>query len=153
MSIVICFDGSRSARHALAVARQTLNGDPAVLLHVYSPPDAVAADAFSQRDDESAVSSARLGELAADRARTILEEGEQYARHLGVEVTTVAEPSRSSVWRTILDVADELDAGLIVAGTHGDRAVTRELLGSVSGGVVQHATRPVLVVPDGQGDQ
>jgi nucleotide-binding universal stress UspA family protein len=48
---------------------------------------------------------------------------------------------------TILEIADELDADLIVAGTRGTTAVAEQVLGSVSNTLVHHARRPVLVVP------
>lgn len=49
----------------------------------------------------------------------------------------------------ILDLADELDVGLILVGSRGRGRVGRLLLGSVSEGVVHHARRPVLVVRGG----
>jgi Universal stress protein family len=79
--------------------------------------------------------------------REILAEGEAEAQVRGFAVTTRQEANRSSIWKTILDVADEVDASLIVAGTHGTTAVESGLLGSVSNALVHHAHRPVLLVP------
>lgn len=47
----------------------------------------------------------------------------------------------------ILAVAAEIDAEVIVVGTRGRGDVKSLLLGSVSHGILQHADRPVLVVP------
>lgn len=47
---------------------------------------------------------------------------------------------------TILQVAKEIGADLIVMGTHGRRGVTRALLGSVTEMVVRSAPCPVLTV-------
>ena len=52
-----------------------------------------------------------------------------------------------TVWRTIIDVAEELSASLLVLGTRGTTAVKSHLLGSVSNAVIHHSSRPVLVVP------
>lgn len=46
----------------------------------------------------------------------------------------------------ILQTAKELDADLIVMGTHGRRGVTRALLGSVTESIVRSASCPVLTV-------
>ena len=46
----------------------------------------------------------------------------------------------------ILDLAEEVDAGLIVLGSRGLGPVERLALGSVSEEVVHHATRPVLLL-------
>ena len=49
----------------------------------------------------------------------------------------------------ILDLAEEVGADLIVIGSRGLGAVKRVVLGSVSEGIVRHATRPVLVLRRG----
>lgn len=46
----------------------------------------------------------------------------------------------------ILEAAEELDADLIVMGTHGRRGISRALLGSVAEDVVRRAPCPVLTV-------
>jgi nucleotide-binding universal stress UspA family protein len=56
--------------------------------------------------------------------------------HLGVSDPRLA----------IVQLASDLDADLIVIGTHGRRGVSRLLLGSVAEGVVRIAPCPVLVV-------
>ena len=47
---------------------------------------------------------------------------------------------------SIIQVAKELGADLIVMGTHGRRGVTRALLGSVTEAIVRSAPCPVLTV-------
>jgi len=46
----------------------------------------------------------------------------------------------------ILEAATELDADMIVMGTHGRRGISRALLGSVAEDVVRRAPCPVLTV-------
>jgi nucleotide-binding universal stress UspA family protein len=57
------------------------------------------------------------------------------------------QQSDGSTARTVLTVAERLDADVIVVGTRGRGAAKSALLGSVSHGLVQHADRPVVVVP------
>jgi len=152
MSILICYDGSESAKRALSVAHNTLGGGPHVLLHVWNPPETVLADSFSTRSAQPGHAPAqdRLEEMARQRADEVVDQGRSLAAELGMDVEVRDTRSHSSVWQTILDVADELDADLIVAGTHGTTAVEETALGSVSGGLVHHSERPVLIVPSGR---
>jgi nucleotide-binding universal stress UspA family protein len=46
----------------------------------------------------------------------------------------------------ILEVAEEIGAGLIVMGSRGRGRITRALMGSVSDSVVRHAPCPVTIV-------
>jgi nucleotide-binding universal stress UspA family protein len=147
MPVLICFDGSASAERALSVAASALDGAPMVLLNIWNPPHRVLADSFGVSESESGPSYQQLEDLSTRRAAEILAEGEAEAQVRGFAVTTRQEPNRSSIWKTILDVADEVDASLIVAGTHGTTAVESGLLGSVSNALVHHAHRPVLLVP------
>lgn len=56
-------------------------------------------------------------------------------------ILDVASPADS-----IVNYAEKANADLIVIGTKGRTGLKRVLLGSVAGGVVTHATCPVLVV-------
>jgi nucleotide-binding universal stress UspA family protein len=147
MSTLICYDGSPSARRAVAVARQSLGSDRATLLHVFNPPEAVLADSFSTASSPAGPNDDKLEHEALARARRVAEEGQHLARSLGLEVDVRVERNPSSVWRTILDVALEQDAKLIVVGTHGATAVVPSLLGSVSAALLHHSEIPVLIVP------
>jgi nucleotide-binding universal stress UspA family protein len=147
MPVLICYDGSPSAQRALSVAASSLDGAPMVLLNIWNPPQRVLADSFGVNESEHGPTYQELEALSTHRAAEILAEGEAEAQRRGFPVTTRQEANRSSVWKTILDVADEVDATLIVAGTHGTTTVESCLLGSVSNALVHHAHRPVLLVP------
>jgi nucleotide-binding universal stress UspA family protein len=147
MSVLLCYDGSASAQRALSVAASSLNGAPVVLLNIWNPPERVLADGYGVSGDDMGPAYGQLEGLAQERAAEILAEGEAKAQRLSFPVTSRQEVNRSSTWKTILDVADEVDATLIVAGTHGSTAVQSRLLGSVSYALVHHTHRPVLLVP------
>jgi nucleotide-binding universal stress UspA family protein len=146
MSTLICYDGSSSAQEAIRVARGTLSGH-ALLLHVWSPPEAFVADAFGVREEAGGPTTKKLERLALERAQQIADEGRALAGSVGLEVEEKLARNDSTVWRTILDVAEEAGSDLIVIGTRGRTAVQSALLGSVSSAVVHHSRRPVLVVP------
>ena len=48
--------------------------------------------------------------------------------------------------RKIVELAESIQADLIVVGSHGHGAISGALLGSVSRGILHRARRPVLVV-------
>ena len=63
----------------------------------------------------------------------------------GLKVT-LHEPT-GTIAEEILLQADNLNADLIVMGTHGHGAMYNLLVGGVTKGVLKHSTRPVLLVP------
>jgi len=66
------------------------------------------------------------------------------AEEAGVEVET--DLRRGDPHREIIDYAGEVDADLIVMGTHGRTGLDRYLIGSVAERVVRTADAPVLTV-------
>jgi nucleotide-binding universal stress UspA family protein len=71
---------------------------------------------------------------------------EEAAQLRGIAVTTRTIIS-SSVAGALADFADDSGATLLVMGAHGRRGLARFALGSVTMGVVNAATCPVLVLP------
>jgi nucleotide-binding universal stress UspA family protein len=82
-----------------------------------------------------------------DAARTRAEEGAERARRAGLDAQARTATRGGTVSQTVLTIAGEVGAGAIVLGTRGLSGVKSLFLGSVSRGVLQHADRPVIVVP------
>ena len=145
--ILICYDGSEDARAAIDRAAQLLRGHPATVLTVWeqfidlmtrsgglgmtaAPPD------VGDLDD-------RTEQAAVERA----EHGAETARAAGLDAQARSRARVTSIAEAILSEADATDAELIVVGSRGLTGVKSALLGSVSHALLQHADRPVLVVP------
>src|SRR5262249_4136147 len=79
-------------------------------------------------------------------ARRIAEHGAHLAAELGFDARPIWVADQRKIAETIVEDAAELDVDLIVLGARGLTGV-RAFLGSVSNNVLQHAGRPVLVVP------
>ena len=62
------------------------------------------------------------------------------------DVDTVTAVVEGDPAESILDYASEVDADIIVCGTHGRSGVKRHLLGSVAERLVRHSEQPVLTV-------
>ncbi|WP_148416194.1 universal stress protein [Haloferax sp. KTX1] len=79
-----------------------------------------------------------------EEGERIVSEAVEAAEAAGIEVVTAVE--HGSPHRAILRYAEEIDADLIVMGTHGRRGIERYLLGSVTERVLRMADVPVLSV-------
>ncbi|MEV0593382.1 universal stress protein [Nonomuraea cavernae] len=144
MTILIAYDGSANSRTAIEVAAKHLTPQPVVVLTVWEPllvqlrKYPIAAPALVTDD------SGEWGALAEQQAK----EGAELAVAAGfTDVSHRAVADDESIWKTIVDVADQLDASMIVFGSRGLSTVRSVLLGSVSNHVLHHTRRPTLVVP------
>jgi nucleotide-binding universal stress UspA family protein len=153
--VLFCYDASEGARKAIEQVAGLLGPAPAVVLSVW---ESVGSFVLRHNPRGSfAITEDVVGELdrgSASAAEEVARHGGELGRSLGLEaqplvrraVARAGERDETTVWRTILDVADELDARAVVVGSRGLSEVESVLLGSVSYGVVHHATRPVVVV-------
>lgn len=142
----IDFSPASAAVVAQAAALARLGSATVVLVHAAAPdPEFVGYDVGPQyRRDARADTLRRERQALKDHAENLREEGID-AMALLVEGLTV---------ETILSVAEDQNADLIVVGSHGLGAVARAFLGSVSSGVVHRSKIPVLVVPmPGRGEK
>jgi nucleotide-binding universal stress UspA family protein len=145
--ILIGFDGSETARRAIAVAHDFLGDVEVTVLHAWEPGGGLLVpDPFSGMSSWNPAQVADLEAVIRERAGRLLAEGVSLAGDAGFTAQGRLETS-SSPWRTIVDVAGEIDASLVVLGTHGASAVRSVLLGSVSNAVSHHLARPLLLVP------
>jgi nucleotide-binding universal stress UspA family protein len=85
-----------------------------------------------------------LEQLLMDEARPLLAGQARALRQSGLQVTTEMRLGVPAV--ALADLAEEMDADLIVVGSNGRGALSRILLGSVAGGVLHNTRRPVLLV-------
>ena len=133
--VLLPFDFSAAATEALATARSMVaRPEQLYVLHVIRPLEP-SSPAFL------------VGELDLDelRVRADAELGEAL-REAGVgdaqRRVHVGDPADQ-----ILEVADEIDAALIVIPSRGKVGLRRWMIGSVAERVVRRARRPVLVLP------
>jgi len=113
-------------------------------IHVMAP---AAVDPLTGFEALLPTSAARMDEGA-----------EQLSRHVKALLLKLGGIPRSGMrvyshfridvpWVGVTRLAGEVEASLIIVGTHGRHGVARWLLGSVAEGVMRHAACPVLVIP------
>jgi nucleotide-binding universal stress UspA family protein len=141
-NILICYDDSDSAKHAIDAAAEILGPRRAVVLDVGPPLTAAESLAVTA----PVTPGAAFEELNEDDARQRAQVGADHARRAGFDAEARADLA-APTWEGIVDVADEIDAAVIVLGSRGLGAARELLVGSVSHEVAEHAGRPVLIVP------
>lgn len=88
--------------------------------------------------------SSRFLREVAERRSDWMEEFERTAGEQAVDASSMLRDGEPA--DTILEVAEEVDASMIVVGTQGARGFGSVLAGSVAKKVLRHAERPVLVI-------
>jgi nucleotide-binding universal stress UspA family protein len=135
-TILLATDGSREAQLARTTAVDLANGTNSEL-HVVT-----VVPGYSYEVRNPAVVEL-LREQAEDILNTEAEKIEQAGGKVAEKHLRIAERYRA---QQIVQVAEDIGAGLIVMGSRGVGGVKRALMGSVSDSVVRHAHCPVLVV-------
>jgi len=143
--VLFCYDGSDGSKTALTAAVELIKPGDAVVLAVWMPASIQLARAGSFL--VAVPNEGEIDEQEEAAARKIAEEGATGARERGYNASARVAEASESVARTIDEVAQEIDAGLVVCGQRGRGAIGSALLGSVSHALASHAKRPVLIAP------
>ena len=120
--LLLCYDGSADAAHAIERAGALFPGASALVVTVWH-----------ERED-------------AENAGRLTAEGVRIAERAGLAGQPLAVHWQGSVWKAIVDLADRNDASAIVMGSRGLTGLRSMLIGSVSSAVVGHAARPTLII-------
>ncbi len=152
MSVVlIAYDGTANARRAVNYAGQFVAAQRVVVLTVWTPirpgPDPVSVDLDGPPDPPDGGDTDT--DIAFADAQRTNAEGAALAKTAGLEAESLCVAVMGTVWRTIIDSADRIDADLIVTGTRGTSGLRSLLQSSVADRVLRHGRRPVLIVPPG----
>ena len=141
MKILVCIDLSDSTEQVLKMIEvlcRPLNAKVWLLHNATPEPDTIEfkVDPIEARES-------RANEFHQQH-RQIQQLAERF-RKSGVDATALLVHGKTV--DTILTEAADLDVDMIVVGSHGHGAMYQLLVGSISEGVLQGSSRPVLVVP------
>lgn len=138
--VVVAYDFSPSADHALQLALDVAVRDPQVVLHVLAaiPPEHGLPIAPIAHADYPYADN--IHERLAELVRAGLA-----GRPVDREVPFFVHARLGNPADEILHLAAEIGAHLVLVGSHGRTGVERALLGSVSERVVREARCPVMV--------
>jgi nucleotide-binding universal stress UspA family protein len=105
--LLICYDGSDDAKHAIASAGSLLAARPAVVVTVWQPTAALGSFAWSGVT-ASMVNFVELDRAGAEDGGRIADEGVRIARAAGLEAEPLAIKAAGPVWETIIEIADPM---------------------------------------------
>ena len=136
-AIVVGTDGSAGAEAAVQRVIELTKGSGATvhLVCAFPAPSALERIGMTARQEPTDLRGVAYDVLARDERR-FHEAGFEVEKH-----AREGDPAQ-----TIIDVATEQDADLIVVGARGNTGVRRFLLGSVPSKVSHHAPSSLLIV-------
>jgi len=136
--ILLATDGSEVTAQATtaAVDLARRSGSELHLIHVWHDVHTPHAHAFVKRE-------------LRRQGQEILDGEVQRIGEMGGTVTR-SHLRQGRTFEEVIKLGDEIDAGLLLVGSHGYRGLRRMLMGSQSEDIVHHANRPVLVVRCGE---
>ena len=136
-AIVVGTDGSQGAEAAVQKVIELAKGSGATIHIVCAYPGKSTLERIGMTARQDHVD---LRGVAAD----LLARDERRFEEAGFKVEKYAREGDPA--QTIIDVAADADADLIVIGAHGNSGLGRFMLGGVSGKLAHHAPRSLLIV-------
>jgi nucleotide-binding universal stress UspA family protein len=143
--LLLCYEGSEDAKHAIEHAGSVLGGRDALVVTVWQPTPALGGYASAGATD-STFDFVTVDRAAADLAERVARDGVRIAQQAGLHAKPVAVEATGPVWKTIVEIADCHDAAIIAMGSRGLTGLRPMLLGSVASAIVHHADRPTLII-------
>jgi nucleotide-binding universal stress UspA family protein len=136
--ILVAYDGSASARNALAAASHLAKEDKSWIKVLTVLPDF--------EGDLELVGVSDIKDTIEGPGRKLLTEAREIADHEDVQILT--NMAQGAPHDKIVLVADDENCDLIIMGRRGTHHLERELVGSVTARVIGYTRKDVLVVPD-----
>ena len=141
-TVLLATDGSKDAELATTTALDLANSTSSEL-HIVLVQEPVYA--YVDPSGYPFFTDAELEHELEQQARMRLDAEVEKRRSAGGAVAE-AHLRVGTAAAEIVDLAEDIEAGLIVMGSRGLGRIRRALMGSVSDSVVRHALCPVLVV-------
>ncbi|MCO4773176.1 MAG: universal stress protein [Deltaproteobacteria bacterium] len=143
--VLVPLDFSKHSAHALDYAVNLAEAVDATVwvLHVGTPVPPI----YSPMPESTAAQAQIWGDMLAEREAIQRREiAEATAPYNGREVAIQIVWREGEAATAIVEAANEVDAHMIVMGSHGRTGIKRALMGSVAERTARLSSRPVLVL-------
>ena len=141
--ILVCYDGSKASIEALDYVAALLPSVPVLVVTVWRE---LTEEMLSSGTAPPVGDPVDVNVQSRRAAREAAEDGAERARAAGLEAEPLVVEATGPIWKAIENVAHKRNAALIVCGT-GRSGFKTVMPGEVAIALVQHASKPVLVVP------
>jgi nucleotide-binding universal stress UspA family protein len=144
--LLLCYDGSADAVHAIEHAGAMFPGSRAVVATVWEHLASFDSGAWLDEIGSTTADDHYLDRRQAEDAASVAADGVRVAQQAGLDAVPISVEATGPVWRAILELAERQDAATIVMGSRGLTGLRSILHGSVSSAVADHAERPTLII-------
>jgi nucleotide-binding universal stress UspA family protein len=142
--LLICYDASPEAGDAVTYVAGLFPGTRAIVVTVWKP---IIEELLAGPPDAPPVGDpVEANERQHQAALVVAEQGARLASKAGLQAEASVVRATDSIWEAIEEVAEKFDARLIGCGTRRS-GVAATLPGNLASALIQHSSRPVLVVP------
>jgi len=143
-TILVATDFSETSDRALdyAVDLAKLLDASITVMHAYELP-------VYGFPDGALIATVEIATRIMTAAQAALAQSCEVRANKGVKLSPILR--QGVAFEEVHSVAEEINADLIVIGTHGRKGLSRALLGSVAEKVIRTATRPVLTITGPKG--
>jgi nucleotide-binding universal stress UspA family protein len=146
---LVAYDHSPHAERALEEALRALpSGAMLTLLHIVLTADSLATWGADFEGADQWELPQQMHKAATEDLERVAERVRETRSDLDIEA--VVHEGEADIM--ILDVADSVNADVVVVGTHARKGLKYVAMGSVAERVARHAQRPVLLVRPHEGD-
>jgi len=146
-TLLLCYDGTQPAEHAVAVTGKLFPGAHVHVLNVWTPIERIIARyaALAPFMGEE-VTDADEG-VAAEAAKTAAH-GVELAQQAGLDASPYTAELQGTVWEAVLEVASALGVDAIITGTRSLHGLREAISNTLSHALIQHSPLPVLAIPN-----
>jgi nucleotide-binding universal stress UspA family protein len=137
--IVVPIDGSEPSEAAVALALRMAREDDAEVIFVH----AVELNKIAALAGPAPIDPSLAIDAACRVGQELLDDVKKRAEQAGVHC--ICELPEDECVGSVLEIARQRKADLIVIGSHGRSGIPRALLGSVAEGILRRSPIPVLV--------